>query len=296
MVQFVGLLDAEGTVLEINKRVELKRQTLEIWDVVTRAIEMSSPLLEKRSHRLHVEVPRGLHVDGDPTRIGQVISNLLTNAAKYTPPDGDIWVRASQADGQVQVSVRDSGIGIAPEMVPHIFELFVQEGQAVARSEGGLGIGLTIVRSLAELHGGSVSVRSDGVGTGSEFIVRLPAVATDPASTQASEQVESDDRPRSVPAALARVLVVDDNEDAARLLGDVLSQKGYHTRVALDAPAALEAAMEIRPDIAILDIGLPVMDGYDLASALRHLPGLADLQLIALTGYGQEIDRQRTYA
>jgi signal transduction histidine kinase len=253
-------------------RVELKRQTLEIWDVVTRAIEMSSPLLEKRSHRLHVEVPRGLHVDGDPTRIGQVISNLLTNAAKYTPPDGDIWVRAAQADGQVQVSVRDSGIGIAPEMVPHIFELFVQEGQAVARSQGGLGIGLTIVRSLAELHGGSVSVRSDGVGTGSEFIVRLPAVATDPPSTQASEQVESDDRPRSVPAALARVLVVDDNEDAARLLGDVLSQKGYHTRVALDAPAALEAAMELRPDIAILDIGLPVMDGYDLASALRRLP------------------------
>ena len=118
-----------------------------------------------------------MHVDGDPTRLGQVISNLLTNAAKYTPPDGDIWVQARQADGQLQVSVRDSGIGIAPEMVPHIFELFVQERQAAARSQGGLGIGLTIVRSLAELHGGSVSVRSDGVGTGSEFIVRLPAVA-----------------------------------------------------------------------------------------------------------------------
>ena len=179
-------------------------------------------------------------------------------------------------------------------MLPHVFELFVQERQAVARSEGGLGIGLTIVRSLAELHGGSVSVRSDGVGTGSEFIVRLPAVATELASTRQSEPVESDDRPRSAPAALARVLVVDDNEDAARLLGDVLTQKGYHTRVALDAPAALEAAMEIRPDIAILDIGLPVMDGYDLATALRRLPGLADLQLIAVTGYGQEIDRQRT--
>jgi PAS domain S-box-containing protein len=275
-------------------RVELKRQKLEILDVVTRAIEMSSPLLEQRSHRLHVEVPSGLLVDGDPTRLGQVISNLLTNAAKYTPPDGDIWVQAAQADGQLQVSVRDSGIGIAPEMVPHIFDLFVQERQAVARSQGGLGIGLTIVRSLAELHGGSVSVRSDGVGAGSEFIVRLPAIRAEPASTVQLEPVESDHRPRSVPTARARVLVVDDNEDAARLLGDVLTRKGYHTRVALDAPAALEAAMEIRPDIAILDIGLPVMDGYDLATALRRLPGMADLQLIAVTGYGQEIDRQRT--
>jgi CheY-like chemotaxis protein len=235
-----------------------------------------------------------LHVDGDPTRLGQVISNLLTNAAKYTPPDGDIWVRAAQADGQLQVSVRDSGTGIAPEMLPHIFELFVQERQAVARSQGGLGIGLTIVRSLVELHGGSVSVRSEGVGTGSEFIVCLPALAAERASTLQSEPVEADDRPRSAPAARARVLVVDDNEDAARLLGDVLTQKGYNARVALDAPAALEAAREIRPDIAILDIGLPVMDGYDLATALRQLPGLADLELIAVTGYGQEIDRQRT--
>ena len=163
-------------------RVELKRQELEISDVVARAIEMSSPLLEQRSHRLHVEVPRGLHVDGDPTRLGQVISNLLTNAAKYTPPEGDIWVQATQADGQLRMSVRDSGIGIAPEMVPHIFELFVQERQAVARAEGGLGIGLTIVRSLVELHGGSVSVRSNGVGKGTEFIVRLPAAATEPAN------------------------------------------------------------------------------------------------------------------
>ena len=275
-------------------RVELKRQRLEIGDVVSRAIEMSSPLLEQRSHRLHVDVPRGLCVDGDPTRLGQVLANLLTNAAKYTPPDGDVWVQASQAEGQVRVSVRDSGTGIAPEMVPHIFELFVQERQAVARSHGGLGIGLTIVRSLTELHGGAVSVRSAGIGTGSEFIVCLPAAQAEPASTLQAEPVASADRPRSAPAGLARVLVVDDNEDAARLLGDVLTRKGYHARVALDAPAALEAATKMRPDIAILDLGLPVMDGYDLAIALRRLPGLAGLQLIAVTGYGQEVDRQRT--
>ena len=177
-------------------RVELKRQKLEISDVVARAIEMSSPLLEQRSHRLHVDVPRGLRVDGDPTRLGQVVSNLLTNAAKYTPPDGDIWVQAAQADGDLQLSVRDSGIGIAPDMAPHVFELFVQDRQAVARSQGGLGIGLTIVRRLAELHGGSVSVRSDGVGTGSEFIVRLPAVTAEGPGTPQSELVESGDRAR----------------------------------------------------------------------------------------------------
>ena len=275
-------------------RVELRRETLEISDVVARAIEISSPLLEQRSHRLHVAVPRGLYLVGDPTRLGQVISNLLTNAAKYTPPDGDIWVRATEADGLLEVSVRDSGIGIAPQALPHIFELFVQERQAVARSQGGLGIGLTIVRSLAEQHGGSVSARSDGIGKGSEFIVRLPAVASDLASPLQSAPVETADGSLSTPVLLGRVLVVDDNEDAARLLGDVLTRKGYHTRVALDAPSAIEAAMEMRPDIAILDLGLPVMDGYDLAIELRRLPGCADLRLIAVTGYGQEIDRQRT--
>jgi PAS domain S-box-containing protein len=275
-------------------RVELKRQTLEISDVAARAIEMSSPLLEQRSQRLHVDVPRGLYVDGDPMRLGQVISNLLTNAAKYTPPDGDIWVQATQADGHLQVSVRDSGTGISREMLPHVFELFVQERQAVARSQGGLGIGLTIVRSLVELHGGTVSARSDGNGKGSEFIVRLPAVATERVRTRQSETVEPNERRLSAPATLARVLVVDDNEDAARLLADVLTEKGYQARVALDGPTALRAAMDTPPDIAILDLGLPVMDGYDLATALRRLPGLADLQLIAVTGYGQEIDRQRT--
>ena len=274
-------------------RIELKREVIDIPDVVARAIEMSSPLLEQRAHRLHVEVPKGLRVDGDLTRLSQVVSNLLTNAAKYTPPRGDITVRAKQVNGDVQVSVKDSGTGIAPDMLPHIFELFVQERQAVERSQGGLGIGLTIVRSLVELHGGSVSVRSDGPGKGSEFVVRLPAVAKQTAETSSSGRAESreETRPEST---LGRVLVVDDNEDSAQLLAEILVQKGYHARVALDAVSALQVAAEMRPDIAILDIGLPVMDGYDLAAHLRALPDLGDVDLIAVTGYGQDADRRRT--
>ena len=261
--------------------------------MVARAIEMSSPLLEQRTHRLHVEVAKGLRVDGDPTRLSQVISNLLTNAAKYTPPRGDISVRAKRVDGDVQVSVKDSGTGIAADMLPHIFDLFVQERQAVERSQGGLGIGLTIVRSLVELHGGSVSVRSSRPGKGSEFTVRLPAVAERTTETSSSPRAEPAEvtRPEST---RGRVLVVDDNEDSAHLLAEVLVQKGYDARIALDAASALRLAAEMRPDIAILDIGLPVMDGYELAAHLRALPDLGDVNLIALTGYGQEADRRRT--
>ena len=274
-------------------RIELKREVIDIPDVVARAIEMSSPLLEQRAHRLHVEVPKGLRVDGDLTRLSQVISNLLTNAAKYTPPRGDITVRAKQVDGDVHVSVKDSGSGIAADMLPHIFDLFVQERQAIERSQGGLGIGLTIVRSLVERHGGSVAARSDGPGKGSEFVVRLPAVAAPAAETSSSERAASaeETRPQST---LGRVLVVDDNEDSAQLLAEVLVQKGYDARVALDAVSALQVAAEMRPDIAILDIGLPVMDGYDLAAHLRALPDLGDVDLIAVTGYGQDADRRRT--
>ena len=274
-------------------RIEIKRERIDIADAVAQAIEMSSPLLEQRTHRLHVEVAKGLRVDGDLTRLSQVISNLLTNAAKYTPPRGDISVRAKRVDGDVQVSVKDSGTGIAADMLPHIFDLFVQERQAVERSQGGLGIGLTIVRSLVELHGGSVSVRSDGPGKGSEFIVRLPAVAERAAEISSSERAEPAEvtRPEST---RGRVLVVDDNEDSAQLLAEVLVQKGYDARIALDAASALRLAAEMRPDIAILDIGLPVMDGYELAAHLRALPDLGDVDLIALTGYGQEADRRRT--
>ena len=274
-------------------RVELKTEIVEIAEVVAKAIEMASPLLEQRNHTLRMDVPRrGLRVDGDPTRLGQVISNLLTNAAKYTPPSGVITVRAEQVDDEVELSVRDTGIGISPDALPRIFELFVQEGQALDRSQGGLGIGLTIVRSLVERHGGSVAARSDGRGKGSEFIIRLPLAEGGAAGADALS---------ALPAAVAapgagavRILVVDDNEDGAEMLADALIGRGYDTRVAHDAPAALRVAAEFSPDVAFLDLGLPVMDGFELAAHLRELHGLADIRLIAVTGYGQESDRRRT--
>jgi PAS domain S-box-containing protein len=275
-------------------RVELKAEVVEMAEVVATAVELASPLLEERNHTLTIDVPqRGLRVDGDPMRLSQVVSNLLTNAAKYTPHGGSIAVRAEQVDAEVVVSVRDTGIGIAAEMLPHIFDLFVQERQALDRSLGGLGIGLSIVRSLVQRHGGSVSAHSGGPGTGSEFVVRLPiAIRTD---DRAGVSPEPPPQLVAAPQARAmRILVVDDNEDGAEMLAAALSFKGYETRMAHDGPTALKVAAEFSPDIAFLDIGLPVMDGYELASHLRKLPGLAGVQLIAVTGYGQVSDRERT--
>jgi len=274
-------------------KVELKKETVEIGEVVGKAIEMVSPLLEQRAHALHVEVPRqGLPVHGDPTRLSQVLTNLLTNAAKYTPPSGSIAVVARREADDLVLTVRDSGIGISPDVLPRVFDLFVQERQAIDRSLGGLGLGLSIVQNLVEGHGGTVSATSQGAGQGSEFVVRLPLAAP----------VRETTPPRAMPSPAVvapgqraqRVLVVDDNEDGAAMLAMALERKGYLVRVANDGPEALDAAREFGPDIALLDIGLPVMDGYELAVRLRELPSLAALRLIALTGYGQESDRRRS--
>jgi signal transduction histidine kinase/DNA-binding response OmpR family regulator len=276
-------------------RVDLERKRIEIAEVVARAVEIASPLLEQRTHTLDVQVPRhGLMVDGDPSRLSQVVSNLLTNAAKYTESGGRITVHAGREHDDIVLRVRDTGIGISPEMVPHVFDLFVQERQALDRSQGGLGLGLTIVRSLVALHHGTVSVKSEGPGRGSEFTIRLPVApaaeaAASPASAGTSEA-------RASNANGLRVLVVDDNEDAADMLVHALRSKGHHARMANDGPAAIRICEEFRPSVAVLDIGLPVMDGYELAGRLREVPGMAHLRLIAVTGYGQEADQQRTRA
>ena len=274
-------------------KVELKMEIVEACEVVTKAIELASPIIEQRRHTLSVDVPdEGLTVNGDPTRLSQVVSNLLTNAAKYTPPGGRITVNARHEEGDVVLRVRDTGVGIAPGMLPRIFELFVQEGQAVDRSQGGLGIGLTIVRNLIQHHGGSVAALSDGLGKGSEFIVRLPIAVE---ARESSDEGPAAAMPSTEGGAPSpRILVVDDNVDAAQMLAEVLGQKGYETRTAYDPPAALRIASDFMPDVALLDIGLPVMDGYELAAHLRALPGLGGVKLIALTGYGQASDRQRT--
>jgi CheY-like chemotaxis protein len=240
---------------------------------------------------MNVDVPPGLWLDADETRICQVLSNLLTNAAKYTPHGGQIGISAARDGDQLAIAVRDTGMGISSELLPNLFDLFVQGRRTLDRAEGGLGLGLSIVRSLVQLHGGSVQVRSDGPQTGSEFEVRLPAAL--PGELRARTRAPLPGA-REVPRD-KRVLVVDDNVDAADLLSEALEGLGYRTRTAYDGPSALEAAAAFDPDIALLDIGLPAMDGYELARRLRgEPPSDKRLLLIALTGYGRDTDRIQT--
>jgi PAS domain S-box-containing protein len=276
-------------------KVELKSERVDMFDVVGKAIEMASPMLEQRAHALRVDVPRHtLCVDGDPMRLSQVVSNLLTNAAKYTPPGGQISISAEQLDGEIVLRVRDSGIGIRPDVLPNIFDLFVQERQAIDRSQGGLGLGLTIVRNLVEQHGGSVSAYSEGMEHGSEFTVRLPRALRTPEDAPPPVAPADTGAPPAPRVGTRRILIVDDNADAAEMLAETLERRGHPTRVARDAPTALRVAADFAPEVAFLDIGLPVMDGYELASHLRAVPGLGAIRLIALTGYGQDSDRERT--
>jgi signal transduction histidine kinase/CheY-like chemotaxis protein len=273
-------------------KVELKTELVEVAEFVGRAIEVASPLLEERSHTLTVNIPAsGLAVEGDSARLSQVVSNLLTNAAKYTPAAGKVSVSAVQENGEVVLRVLDSGIGIPPEVLPRVFDLFVQAPQAIDRANGGLGLGLTIVRSLVERHRGRIAVYSEGPGRGSEFVVRLPIAASAGRPRLDSVRV---DLPRLPVPGAGRILIVDDNGDAAEMLSEVLRTRGYDTRVAHDGPKALEIAAGFLPTAAFLDIGLPVMDGFELAARLRELPGLDDIRLIAVTGYGQPADRERT--
>jgi PAS domain S-box-containing protein len=276
-------------------KVELKEELVELAEIVAKAVEMTSPLLEQRMHMLDVDVPRsGLPLRGDATRLSQVVSNLLTNAAKYTPPGGHIAVRGAEEDSHVVLRVRDTGIGIAPDVLPYVFDLFVQERQALDRSQGGLGLGLPIVRNLVEHHGGTVSAFSAGRGAGSEFVVRLPKAPVSQSHESPRPPNSQTALPMTTRADAVRVLVVDDNIDAAEMLAAALTVKGYQARVAHDGPGALVTAEAFRPAVAILDLGLPVMDGYELATRLRELPHLRDIKLVAVTGYGQESDRRKT--
>lgn len=285
----VRLVDDLLDVSRITRgRVELKLERLALADVVARAVEMSLPLVEQRAQGLDVDVPPELAVRGDAVRLAQVVANLLNNAAKYSEKGGRIAVTGARVGDRVELRVRDRGIGIAPEMLPRVFDLFAQESQAIDRAAGGLGLGLAIVKSLVALHGGDVSAASDGAGQGSEFCVRLPAL-DQAAAPSAAPAPGSDGPPRP-----ARVLVVDDNEDAADLLVDALAAMGHDVRKAHDGPTALVAAAAHRPTIALLDIGLPVMDGYELGRRLRAMEGFEDVRLVAVTGYGQAADRQRS--
>jgi PAS domain S-box-containing protein len=293
----VRLVDDLLDVSRITRgMIELHRRPIELGAVIAHALEMASPLLEQRRHHLDIQVPHeGLAVDADPDRLAQVFSNLLANAAKFTDPGGRITVTASRDDREgkreLAVTVQDTGVGIAPELVPSVFETFVQERRTVERSQGGLGLGLSIVRSLVTLHGGTVSVHSEGRGRGAAFTVRLPAF-----EGALAPEGPARASPGAPPPPRGRILVVDDNEDAAGLLSELLTDSGYDTRVAFDGPTALAIVGQFAPDVAILDIGLPVMDGYELAAELRARLRDRAPRMIALTGYGQEQDQRRATA
>ena len=283
----VRLVDDLLDVSRITRgMVSLDRRKVDLAQVLDRAIELASPLLEPHAHQLSVDLQPDLAVDGDPVRLSQVFANLLTNAAKYTPHGGSITIAGERSGDGVCVRVRDTGIGISASMLPRVFDQFVQERQALDRSAGGLGLGLSIVRSLVDLHGGTVEAHSEGLGEGSEFRVLLP-LWTGPGQpdTKHSPPATSE-RPKGV-----RILLVDDNEDAAKLLGRVLTAWGHRVSVAHDGASALEIVETFTPDVALLDIGLPEMDGYELARRLHAIPALAGVRLVALTGYGQVRDR-----
>lgn len=290
----VGLVDDLLDVSRITRgKIELTKQPCEVRDVLAKAIEMSSPLLEQQKHQLKIVTEHeGLRVNGDLARLAQVFSNLVSNAAKYTHAEGEIVITAKRVDGQIVVAVKDNGEGIDAQLLPHVFDLFTQGERTLDRSQGGLGIGLTIVRSLVELHGGSVVAHSEGRGRGSEFEVFLPALAQSSEDADTSTIAKSA-RSHAGPAHQGmRILVVDDNHDAALLLSDALDTMGYETRVAHDGPSGLQAAAEFEPTIALLDIGLPVMDGYELGRRLRRWSPM--IHLVAVTGYGQDADREHS--
>ena len=285
----VGLVDDLLDVSRITRgKIELKKEHVELADVVANAVETASPLLEERHHNLEIRVPgRGCSVHGDQERLAQVVANLLTNAAKYTEPKGSIEINAGREGDSVVISVRDTGIGIDPAMQASVFDVFTQARQALDRSKGGLGLGLAIVRSLVTLHGGTVGVFSEGPGRGTTFTVRLPYAAMPHAESAGEARAE----PQARFSGAGRILLVDDNRDSAELLAEALSALGYATHVAFDAPGALRAVQKLRFDVALLDIGLPVMSGYELAQRLRESPASAHIALVAVTGYGQPRDR-----
>jgi PAS domain S-box-containing protein len=267
-------------------KIQLRKEVIDGNILLQRAVTTVRPAIEARKHELVTDiarVPMPLYVD--PVRVEQIFGNLLSNAAKYTHEGGRITVRSFVQDGQAVFKVKDSGIGIPPEMLPRVFELFTQADHSLDRSQGGLGIGLTVVRKLAEMHGGSVSVTSEGNGRGSEFTVRLP-ISASPLEAESPAKAAIDTR-------RLRVLVVDDNVDMALSIGMLLSQLGHTLSTAHDGPAALEAARKFKPDVILLDIGLPGLDGYRVAEALRREPAFAEVRLIAVSGYGQAEDRKR---
>ncbi len=275
----------------ITGKLNFKKEAVELASVIVRAVEEAQPVIDARGHELMLSLPaRPIIVDADVLRLSQIFSNLLTNAAKYSDKPSQIWLSVERQEEDVVVRVKDTGIGIAPEVLPKIFSLFVQADHSLARSQGGLGIGLTVVKRLVEMHHGTVTAKSSGLGQGSEFVVRLP-ISKQNAPEIKSARLAS---PAHEQIVGRRILVVDDNVDAALGLSAVLRAKGHESQTAYTGPTALEAVQSFQPEIILLDIGLPGMSGYEVARLLRAEPTTRGAVIAALTGYGQESDRQRS--
>jgi PAS domain S-box-containing protein len=271
--------------------LELRLERVDLAAVVEAAVETSRPVIDAGRHELTVILPpTPVHLNADPMRLAQVLANLLNNAAKYTEECGRIRLSAERQGSEVVVSVKDSGIGIAAEMLPRIFEIFSQAKPAMVRSQGGLGIGLSLVKGLVELHRGSIEARSAGVGQGSEFIVRLPVAMVTPVQKPVSSSADQ----KQKPVTRCRILIVDDNHDSADSLARLMQLKGHDVGTAYDGEEAVKAAGALQPDVVLLDIGMPKLNGYDACRRIRHHTWGKGMFLIALTGWGQEEDRRRT--
>jgi CheY-like chemotaxis protein/two-component sensor histidine kinase len=271
-------------------KVELRRERVSLQTVVRETVEASQPLVDTAGHTLVVDVPGDpILLDADPTRLAQALFNLLSNAAKYTPDGGTIWLTARTEENHVVISVKDTGIGMKPDMLPAVFDMFMQGSTSIEQRQGGIGIGLTLVRRLVELHGGEIEANSAGPGQGSEFIVRLPRLEAQAVPDWAPSEPAAGNgtKPRA-----HRILVVDDNRDSAESMAMYLRHEGHEVRTAHDGRTALVAAAEFDPAVILLDIGLPEINGYDVARELRKRNG-NHVGLVAMTGWGGEEDKRR---
>jgi PAS domain S-box-containing protein len=289
VAHLVRMVDDLLDVSRISRgKVALKKERVDLAAVARSAVETVEPTVRELGHELTVALPPAPVVaDGDPTRLAQAVGNLLTNAVKYTDPGGRIWLTVERQGGEAVVTVRDTGIGIPAEVLPKVFDLFTQGDQSLEKSRGGLGIGLSIVKRLVELHGGTVEAKSEGRGRGSEFVVRLPAVADAPRPVATDGAV----------GAVARrtVLVVDDNADAAETLGLMLSLMGSEVHTARDGLEAVERAAAVRPDLIFMDLGMPNLNGFDATRRIRSEPWGRAVRIFALTGWGQDEDRRKSH-
>jgi signal transduction histidine kinase/ActR/RegA family two-component response regulator len=282
------LLDVSRTV---TGRIQLRRERIAVSHIVERAVETARPLIDQHRHELTVSLPSdSLWLFADSARLEQVVTNLLTNAAKYTDDGGRIWLSVHRNGDQAVLRVRDTGVGISPTFLPRVFDLFTQAERSSDRLQGGLGIGLALVKRLVEMHEGTVEVFST-IGKGSEFVVSLPMALTNEFSPKTKQPPTETAKPTR---ANLRVLVVDDNVDAAAALAMLLQASGHQVQVAHTGPTGLAAARDFRPDVLLMDIGLPGLDGWQVAKRIRQQPVFGNIVLIAVTGYGQNADRQRS--